>query len=186
MRWWISGPRAPLRALAAWCLLILLVGCGGGVVGTGTGPGDDGSDSLPYTPVPLCSAPFKERGLRCSGDVFAGTAAVLWSDAGGTQPGAAVLATLEGETLGLQLACPKSSFLGAWGELADGSLAFVGRYYAPSVPDTGQVAIVRVEAAADPAAVGWLRVEDIAGTTLAGPWLVRRAGDDVRFKDCAA
>jgi hypothetical protein len=175
-------------AVIACCLLMALGACGPGTVGTGSGTDESGSDNLQFEPLGVCSTPFADTGLACGpGDpanLEPGTAAVRWADAGKTNQGATVLVALEGRTLGLQIACVRANFLGAWGRLPDGTLAFVGRYDSPDAPN-GQPAITRVEPApGEPDAVGWLQVDDGSGATLFGPWLVRRVEGAVEFQAC--
>jgi hypothetical protein len=86
-----------MRALAG-VLLLALGGCGGGVVGTGSGTGDDGTKDIDYSPRGLCTADFADTGLRCSTvspDPFRGTSLVQWSDADKSRD-AAALAVLDG------------------------------------------------------------------------------------------
>jgi len=188
MNFSIAIPRACLSALAAVCLLVALGGCGPGVVGTGSGRGGEGGKDLAFTPLNLCTAPFEQSGLSCGSgtdDRRSGTAPVSWSDANKSNDGAAVLAALEGSTLGLQIPCAEASFVGNWGELDDGGLAFVGRYAVPNLPDGGLPALAFVEPAPDePTTVGRLRLEDTTGAILFGPWLVRRVEGQVGFGDC--
>jgi len=180
--------RAWTRRLTAWALLMALSACGAGVMGTGAGTTRGGDDDIPYTPGGLCTAPFAQAALACppaTTDPDLGTATVQWADANKSNEGASVLATLEGHTLSLQVPCKASVFLGNWGVLQDGSLAFVGRYVSLDAPG-GLPAILQVLAAPEePDAVGRLQVLDSSGSILVGPWLVRRAEGLVQFAACA-
>lgn len=179
--------RARVRALAAWAVLLAIGGCGGGVVGTGSGIGDDGSQDIQYVPQGLCTADFADGGLRCSTvspDPFRGTSTVQWSDADKSRD-ASALALLEGNGLSLQVPCSELAFLGNWGELPDGSHGFVGRYMSREAVE-GKPAIVYVlPAPSEPTAVGWLEMVDASGATLSGPWLMRRFEGEARFAACA-
>lgn len=172
-----SFRRGPLAALLA-----LLVACGGGVVGTGSGPGDPAENRPRYQPGPLCGADFAAAGLACftdGRDLDAGTLPVQWSDGD-----AAALASLEGNTLELQVPCARLAFRGNWGLLPDGRHGFVGT--ATGTLDAGgRPAIVSVAPAPEaPGAVGWLRVASPDGLTLHGPWLMRRADAAVTPAAC--
>lgn len=187
MMWSATGRR--VRAVIAWVgLLVALGACGPGTVGTGSGTGDSGSEDIQYTPVGLCTAPFAETALACPTDIRdpdRGTPRVQWADANKDNEGAAVLAVLEGNGMTLQIACLQVNFTGRWGELPDGTLAFVGRYVSPDAPGEGQPAVVRVEDAKnEPDAVGWLQVDDGGNGTLFGPWIVRRVEGQVTFAAC--
>jgi hypothetical protein len=178
--------RGTLLAAITGLTMLALSGCGAGVVGTGGGSGDDGSSDIQYTPVGLCTADFADANLACPAtkDPDRGTAPVQWSDANKSNEGAAVLARLEINGMGLQVPCLEANFLGNWGELPDGTLGFVGRYATPDRP-AGRPAVVYVlEAPNEPDAVGWLQVVDAQGVKLAGPWLVRRVEGSVSFAAC--
>lgn len=187
MRFPRSARGACIGALAALLVLLALGGCGGGVVGTGSGTGDDGTKDIQYTPLGVCAAEFADLGLRCSTvspDPFRGTSNVQWSDADKSRD-ASALAVLEGNGAMLQVPCQQLAFLGNWGELPDGSVGFVGRYVSPAAPE-GKPAVVRVlPAPAEPTAVGWLEMVDANGATLYGPWLMRRVDGELRFAACA-
>jgi hypothetical protein len=176
-------------AVAACCLLMLLGACGPGVTGTGSGTGDDGNSDIRYEPLSICTAPFAEVALACDplqdpADLDFGTAPVQWSDANKDNEGAVVLVAIDAQTLTLRLACGDVRFEGRWGRLPDDTLAFVGRYRGTSAPD-GRPAITRLTAApGEPDAVGWLQVDDDSGSTLFGPWLVRRVEGEVAFVTC--
>ena len=93
MKLFSTARRATQRAVAAWGLLIALSACGGGVVGTGTGTGDD-PDDIAYTAVGLCTADFAGDNLVCpavSIDPFRGTATVQWADTDKSNDAATVL-----------------------------------------------------------------------------------------------
>lgn len=186
MKLFSTARRATQRAVAAWGLLIALSACGGGVVGTGTGTGDD-PDDISYTPVGLCTADFAGDNLVCpavSIDPFRGTATVQWADTDKSNDAATVLIVLEGNGMSLQVPCSQAAFLGTWGELADGSLAFVGRYVDSKAVE-GRPAVVRVLPAPDePGAVGRAEMLDAKGATLYGPWLIRRVDGAVRIAEC--
>ncbi len=187
MRFSRTASGACTSALAAVLVLIALAGCGGGVVGTGSGTGDDGTKDLQFTPLGVCAADFADLGLRCSTispDPFRGTSTVQWSDADKSRD-ATVLAILEGNSASLQAPCLQLAFLGSWGELSDGKVGFVGRYFSPQAPE-GRPAVVRVvPAPTEPTAVGWLEMVDANGGTLYGPWLMRRTDGTVSFTSCA-
>lgn len=157
-------------ALAA--LLVLLSACGGGVVGTGSGPGDPSENQPRYLPVPLCGADFAAAGLACftdGRDIDAGTLPVQWADAG-----AAALATLELNALALEVPCERLAFHGNWGQLPDGRRGFVGVASGP-LDAGGRPAVASLVPAPEaPGALGWLRVASLDDRTLHGPWLVRR------------
>lgn len=186
MRFPRRGRRACLGAAATWFMLVALAGCGAGVVGTGSGTDDEGGD-IRYTPGAVCKAPFAEVGLVCESagkDPSSGTTPVQWTDANKTNEGAAVLATLEGNRIVLQVPCSEMVFLGQWGSLEDGSFAFVGRYVSPQAPASRPAITVLLPAPNEPDAVGWLQVLDATGSELFGPWLVRRVGGKVQFGEC--
>jgi hypothetical protein len=175
-----------MRALAG-VLLLALGGCGGGVVGTGSGTGDDGTKDIDYSPRGLCTADFADLGLRCSTispDPFRGTSTVQWSDADKSRD-ASALAVLDGNSTSLQAPCLQLSFLGTWGELPDGSVGFVGRYVSPAVTEARSAILHVLPAPAEPSAIGWLEMVDATGATLYGPWLMRRVDGEVRFSACA-
>lgn len=187
MRFSTTARSACTGALAAVLVLLALAGCGAGVVGTGAGTGDDGTKDIQYTPRGLCSAEFADVGLRCSTispDPFRGTSPVQWSDADKSRD-ASALAVLEGNSASLQAPCQQLAFLGNWGELADGSLGFVGRYVSPAAPEGKPAVVLVLPAPAEPGAVGWLEMVDANGATLYGPWLMRRVDGEVRFAACA-
>ena len=80
--------------------------------------------------------------------------------------------------------CSQAAFLGTWGELADGSLTFVGRYVDSKAVES-RPAVVRVLPAPDePGAVGRAEMLDAKGATLYGPWLIRRVDGAVRIAEC--
>ena len=54
MRFPRSARGACIGALAALLVLLALGGCGGGVVGTGSGTGDDGTRDIQYMPLGVC------------------------------------------------------------------------------------------------------------------------------------
>ena len=113
-----------------------------------------------------------------------GTAAVQWSDANKDNGGATVLAVPQVNGIELQLPCSRMSFTGRWGELQDGSQAFVGRATTPDTPD-GLPAVLYVREIPDePDAVGTLQMVDASGALLFGPWRVRRVEGEVRFAAC--
>lgn len=179
----------PCRVLLA--VLALLGACGGGVVGTGTGPGDGPDASIPFQSRPVCEASFAATTLACfvdGRDLYAGTAPVKWSDssASADTARATALAELDGNTMALQAPCARLGFIGNWGRLTDGSSGFVGRTVAHS-PEPSRQAIVRLQPAPDhPEAVGWLQVVDSEDQPLAGPWLLRRTGGVVDLAGCSA
>jgi hypothetical protein len=177
-----SATRAAITALA----MLVLAGCGAGVVGTGGGSGDDSSSDIQYTPVGVCTAEFAQAGLDCpdTKDPDRGTAPVQWSDANKSNEAATVLARLEINSLGLEVPCLQAGFLGNWGELPDGTQGFVGRYTTTRIPSAQPAIVYVLEAPAEPDAVGWLQVVDAKGATLAGPWLVRRVEGTIRFAAC--
>lgn len=178
--------RGTLLAAITGLTMLALAGCGAGVVGTGGGSGDDGPSDIQYTPVGLCTADFADANLACPAtkDPDRGTALVQWSDANRSNEGAAVLARLEINGIGLQVPCLEAGFIGNWGELPDGTQGFVGRYTAPAFPQPQPAIVYVLEAPTDPDAVGWLQVVDAKGATLAGPWLVRRVEGSVGFAAC--
>jgi hypothetical protein len=178
--------RAARCAMAACVTLFALGACGGGVVGTGSGTGN-GQQDIEYTAVGLCTAEFAGPSLICtsvSTDPFRGTATVQWADTDKSRDVAKVLAILEGNGMSLLVPCSQAAFLGTWGELADGSLAFVGRYV-DSKAIEGRPAIVRVlPAPEEPGAVGRVEMRDADGSLVYGPWLVRRVDGAVRIAEC--
>ncbi|EWS55124.1 hypothetical protein X551_02042 [Methylibium sp. T29] len=104
---------ARTRVVAACCVLIALSGCGPGVVGTGSGTDDDGSEDIQYLPLGLCTAPFEEIGLACSPDISdpdRGTAPVRWADANKSNEGAAALASLEAQGMQLVIPCGQVTY----------------------------------------------------------------------------
>jgi hypothetical protein len=187
MRFSRTAWRACFGAVAACLVLVAFSGCGAGVVGTGSGTDDDGDGDIRYTPGAVCKSPFAEASLACLSDgkdPSRGTAAVTWADANKSNGSASVLAALEGNSMSIQAPCSELTFLGNWGSLEDGTLAFVGRYLSPQAP-AGRPAIALVlPAPNEPDAVGWLQVMDSSGSTLFGPWLVRRVDGRVRFAEC--
>jgi hypothetical protein len=178
--------RAARCAMAACVTLLALVACGGGVVGTGSGTGD-GPRDIEYTAVGLCTAEFAGASLICtsvSTDPFRGTATVQWADTDKSRDAATVLITLEGNSMSLLVPCSQAAFLGTWGELADGSLAFVGSTVDAKAVE-GRPAIVRVlPVPEEPGAVGRVEMRDADGSLLYGPWLVRRVDGAVRIAEC--
>jgi hypothetical protein len=181
-----SARLAGLRTLAA-ALTLALAACGAGVVGTGSGTGDDSTQDIQYDPRGLCTADFAATALRCSAvspDPFRGTQPMQWSDADKDHD-AAVLVGVEGNGVGLQWPCKQLAFLGTWGQLPDGTLGFVGRYVSPQ-SSAGRPGVLHVMPAPnEPTAVGWVELVDAAGLTVAGPWLVRLADTPVKFAPCA-
>lgn len=189
MRFSRTALRACIGAAAAWTVVLLLGGCGAGVVGTGSGTDENGLGDIIYTPLPVCEADFAARHLACGADGASfdvGTAAVQWADANKSNGGASVLARVAVQTLRLQLACNELRFEGNWGELPDGTRAFVGRY-TPLGESKALPAMLNVlPAPNEPDAVGWLQLSDPTGSALAGPWLVRRVDGSVEFGACAS
>lgn len=181
-------PQVRRIATASGLGLWLLAGCGGGVVGTGGGSGDDPRSDIQYTPVGLCTAEFADANLACppTKDPDRGTALVQWSDANKTNGGAAVLARLEVNGMSLQVPCLRASFAGNWGELPDGTQGFVGRYTTVGLVQVRSAIVYVLPAPNEPDAVGWLQVVDASGGKLAGPWLVRRVEGNVSFASCAS
>lgn len=186
MKWDGQPWRTARCAMAAWALSLALGACGGGVAGTGSGTGDD-PDEIAYTPVGLCTAEFAGPNLTCeavSTDPFRGTSTVQWADTDKSNDAATVLIVLEGNGMSLQVPCSQAAFLGTWGELADGSLAFVGRYVDSQAVE-GKPAAVRVLPAPDePGAVGRVEMLDAEGLRVYGTWLVRRVDGAVRIAEC--
>jgi hypothetical protein len=182
--------RACAAAVAVFAMLFALGGCGGaGVEGTGSGReeegggdkgGGDRDTGIGFDQAALCTAPFAPGSLDCApaaADPYDGTAPVWWSD-GDAQSAreATVVATLEGNGISLRVQCgTAATFTGLWGQLQDGSLAFVGSYVVPDGSE-GVPAIAQVLAAPDePGSVGRLQVTAPSGTILFGPWPMRRA-----------
>jgi hypothetical protein len=187
MKWFGQAWRAARCAMAAGVTLFALGACGGGVVGTGSGTGD-GQGDIEYTAVGLCTAEFAGSSLVCkavSTDPFGGTATVQWADTDKSRDAATVLAILEGNGMSLQVPCSQAAFLGTWGELKDGSLAFVGRYVDSKAIES-RPASVRVLPAPEEtgAVVGRVEMRDAAGSLLYGPWLVRRVDGAVSIAEC--
>lgn len=168
---------SPARAWRGWLSsgllsLVLLVGCGPGVVGTGTGPGKGGDpgDNIPFTPGDVCTAPIDATALQC--DAVArpgqGTAAVFWSDAtAGGLP--TVLVSIEGQDVLLEVPCQSAQFAGTWGVLADGTQGFVGRLADPLLP-SGQAGVLRVTPTAGEPGTLTLWIADANGDAFKGPW----------------
>lgn len=187
MRFFRTAWRACIGAVAGCGVLLALGACGAGVVGTGSGTGDEGGEDIRYTPLPLCKAPFAERSLDCpSGgrEPPPGTGAVTWADVNKANQNATVLARLELNTMSLQLPCDGVSFLGSWGTLEDGTLGFVGRYTGPGVIEGRPALVLVLPAPNEPNAVGWVQVMDGTGSRLFGPWLVTRVEGEVGFAEC--
>ena len=185
----LSGSLGRPGAVVSWlCLLIALGACGPGTVGTGSGTGDDGGEDIQFTPAGLCAAPFAEASLACAADIRdpdRGTARVQWADANKTNEGASVLAVLEVNGMTLQIACLQVSFTGRWGELPDGTLGFVGR----SIVATTQGRASRPSSACktcprSPMPSASCRSKTRRGSSLYGPWLVRRVDGAVVFAAC--
>lgn len=187
MRLFRTARRAGTIAVLPWVLVAWLSGCGAGVVGTGTGTGDDGD--IGYAEVGLCTAPFADASLTCSTlvkDPDRGTSRVQWIDGDKSTGGASVLAVPEVNGIALQIPCRQLNFAGRWGELGNGTLAFVGRYTAPDRPD-GRPAFLTVEEDLnDPSVVGTLVLFDATGQALLGPWRVRRVEGEVQFAGCGS
>lgn len=187
MRFFSTAWRACIGAVAACSVLLALSGCGAGVVGTGSGTGDDGGEDIRYTPLPLCKAPFSEGSLDCptgGREPPPGTAAVTWADADKANQNATVIARLEANTMSLQLPCSGVSFLGNWGAMEDGTRGFVGRYTGPAATEGRPSIVLVLPAPNEPGAVGWLQVMDGSGSQLFGPWLVTRVEGGVGFAAC--
>lgn len=176
----------PFLARAAWLWLglALLAGCGPGVVGTGSGPGD----AIQFQPMNVCDAPFRDSGLDCnptSHEPDTGTQPVTWADVDRTGQGATVSMALEAHELSLTLPCRELTFEGRWGELPDGRQAFVGRYVDAKHPD-GLPAVLLAKADPTlPDAAAVVELLDDQGDNLNGPWIVQRVPPPVSFAACA-
>lgn len=183
--------RTRRRRLAAWIAVItcfpLLQACGPGVVGTGSGTGDAGNDSIEYEPGNVCKSDFAGRGLDCAGEgrlPGRGTDAVRWSDADATMSDARVALELEAQRMDLRQPCGNLDFTGQYGLLADGRSGFVGTVVSDAAPEARTVVAVVSAAVSTPTAVGWVQIEDAQGTLLHGPWLVSRVDTEPAFAAC--
>lgn len=165
-----------------WLMLIgslsLLLGCGPGVVGTGTGAS---------VPADACAASFAPAVSLCttnaSGALTTDTRPIVLTDAAEGEP-ARVVVTLTGDRMSLRVACQGLEFLGNWSRFEDGSLGYDGAVHSAAQP-TPSRAILRVEPA--PSGSGWeLRVhlQDDLGASLGGPWFVRRIAGPVVDAAC--
>jgi hypothetical protein len=113
-------------ALAA-AVTSLLVACGPGLGGTGTGPSVDPLTAFNASAVPVCSSELAAA-LQCpatTGGVVSpnGTAVVGYAaGAGNTR----VLARFEGDRVEVQWPCQNQRFVGQWGQAAGQPARFFG------------------------------------------------------------
>lgn len=168
----------PASALLGTALATLLMACGPGVVGTGTGAS---------VAADVCAASFASAVSQCTPSGSAGAAAstvTVFVDAQDGAP-ASLVVTLDGASLTLRLRCQNLSFSGQWSRLDDGRTVYDGTFRSTALPD-GTRAFVQAEAAAPGS--GWdlqLTLQDPNGATLGGPWLLRRTAQPVVDAVCA-
>jgi hypothetical protein len=180
-----SAPRQhKLAASLSACLLsaALLVGCGPGVVGTGSevqvsvAPASTSSTAGVATDLLICTSPLSTV-LGCSLDVNFRLSAT-WSNASNDSSSATAYATLNNGSITLVVPCeggaPGLRFTGQWTALNDGTHAYWGTYTDPSHPDP-QTSVLRVSLASSGS--GWdvtLVLQDTQGGQVASPWSMRR------------
>ncbi len=113
-------------ALAA-AVMGLLVACGPGLGGTGTGPTVDPLTAFNASAAPVCSSELAAS-LQCpagttGAPVLAGTAVVGYAaGAGNTR----VLARFDGDRVEVQWPCQNQRFVGQWGQVAGQPARFFG------------------------------------------------------------
>ncbi len=183
--------RRRIGAMATSVVLLVLGGCGAGVVGTGSGKGVDGGakTGIAFTPLGICTAPFAESSLACSTDStdpLRGTAPVQWLDVPSADRAALVFAHPDGNGIGVEYPCLGLAFLGQWGELDDGTRGFVGSYVDNTSKESRPAVAYVLPDPAQPEAVGWLQMMDTSGTTLLGPTLLHHAEGELNAADCTS
>lgn len=187
-------PRGYLHRWLCLALIALLTlalgGCGPGVGGSGSGSsgggGGGGSAGISFTAGDVCEADFSNDALACNGatrEPGVGTRPVTWVDtakAGETT----VSATLEGHDITLDQPCAQIHFIGTWGSLPDGQVAFVGTLTDPAHPD-GLPAMATISPDRnDPDAVGSVALLDAKGELLHPAWLLYKTDDSVAYAAC--
>ncbi len=153
------------RALALLAVWVAggLVACGPGVGGTGTGEGQRALDTYGAQPAALCSSELAPL-LSCTGSsapgAQAGSLSVTWAD---TADGRQVQATLSGQGITLERACPGLQFRGVWGAVPGQSARFYG-FVAPDTDPQPATLLVQREGS-----VVWLTLVRADGTVPLGP-----------------
>lgn len=174
----ISSLRAGFRFTLP-VLVLLLLGCGPGVEGTGTG------DSVPSAlqffgakPASVCSSPFAGE-LKCRSrvvigptfiDPTEGTELVNWVD---NAANSQVVGQISGSEIVFEALCTGVRFTGTWGKRAEEN---VGRFYGfYSTLDSGFSSPGTLSAqAVNGAGVAYV-LEDASGRTVFGPRVLMKA-----------
>jgi hypothetical protein len=167
-------------------LLALLVGCGPGVEGTGTGDKSYALDFFGARPVSVCTAQFASE-LNCPQRVVVGPSPlgpndgsdpVLWVD---DPAAAAVTAKIKVSAIEFDAPCEGIRFEGAWGTTAQGESRFFGEYRSGSdgVVYPGSISVVQNTEAG---LIYLLRNEN--GRIVLGPRLLLKTGEEPKPADC--
>jgi hypothetical protein len=161
----------------------MLMACGAGVVGTGTG-----SAAVPVADAALCSSDFGAS-LECvttggsGAPPAAGTATVFWSDAKVQGNVTSVLAEVKDDQIVLQVPCTGLRFEGRWSLLSDGTHAFAGTSVSASTVEP-QAGVLRVTPDdTDPLRLH-VQLLDSAGDSQGGPWELVRTDSRPAFAAC--
>lgn len=169
------------RLLLPWSaavLIAMLLGCGPGVGGTGTGEAGEFLRDFGAVEKPLCDAPFATR-LDCDGPTppngpapGPGTDVVTAVD---VASGGRVVVVFRGNTVGLDAHCADVAFDGVWGATATGDASFYGGVRLPGLParSAGSLAVEAVAGSTG----GELRItlRTLDGRIVIGPLVVRPA-----------
>jgi hypothetical protein len=180
-------PRLRLAVLAA--LATLLVACGPGVGGSGTGSEAQALQAYGASTTPLCTGSLAAN-LPCAPAAPPGSAAapvlsgpVVLADRADNRR---VQALLEDQRLRLQAVCPGLGFVGSWADTGRESARFYGVLVtdalAQGAPASGDFASVEA-VSAGPDLV--LTLRDTSGSVLGGPWRLQRVGMTTGFGSCS-
>lgn len=163
-------PTMPRRAAALLAVLLSawLTACGPGVGGTGTGEGQRALQLYGAEAAPLCASELEPL-LSCAVQgsptnpapaPAAGSAVTTWADTG---DGRQLQATLSGNEITLNRACPGLQFRGVWGAVPGQTARFYG-FVAPDSDAQPASLLVQREGA-----VVWLTLVRADGAVPLGP-----------------
>lgn len=131
-------------ALAAWGLAMsaLLVACGPGLGGTGTGASSDSLQTFGAQAAEVCQSDFADL-LPCggSGAAPAPSGASRWFAE--AEPESRLLLELAGSEARLQLRCAMLEFNGVWGQAAGASPRYYGRISTAGTEAPGMLLVAR-------------------------------------------
>ena len=163
--------RAILALLLAW--LTQLAACGPGVGGTGTGAAQDPLAAFGAQPASVCAGPLAEA-LSCAADHPAappasadGTGVIMLADSAVSPR---VLASVNGNLLQLESACPDLHFSGEWGTRPGEAARYFGSLTRGGVTELASLELTPAGLAVQAS------LRDAQGHLVLGPWLMHKVG----------